>query len=124
MRRQSLRGLAILVALGFQCLLVNAQEQQAVSEIGAQRCLILTARATAGANPNDTTAVLSWVEGFISGLNMNAENDFYYDLSSVPSEQQIAQIITYCRNHASEPVLNAALHLAQNFFAKTPTNPR
>src|SRR5713226_5748067 len=47
------RGLAVLVALGFQCFLVNAQEQQAISGIGAQRCAILNARATAGANPND-----------------------------------------------------------------------
>src|SRR6266487_2670891 len=77
-------GLAVLVALGFQCFLVNAQEQQqAISGIGAQRCAILNARATAGTNPNDTAAVLIWIEGFISGLNMNAENDFYYDLTSV-----------------------------------------
>src|SRR6266536_670649 len=77
-------GLAVLVALGFQCFLVNAQEQQqAISGIGAQRCAILNARATAGPNPHDTAAVLIWIEGFISGFNMNAENDFYYDLTSV-----------------------------------------
>src|SRR6266487_4982132 len=79
-----LRGLMVLVAIGFQCFLVNAQDQQqAVSGIGAQRCAILTARVTAGTNPNDTAAVLTWIEGFISGLNMNAENDFYYDLTSI-----------------------------------------
>jgi hypothetical protein len=119
------RGLAVLVALGFQCFLVNAQDQQqAVSGIGAQRCAILTARVTAGTNPNDTAAVLTWIEGFISGLNMNAENDFYYDVTSVTSEQQTAQILTYCRNHPSEAVMNAGLHLAQNYLAKKPTRPR
>ncbi len=130
-----LRGLMVLVAIGFQCFLVNAQDQQqAVSGIGAQRCAILTARVTAGTNPNDTAAVLTWIEdtaavltwieGFISGLNMNAENDFYYDLTSIPSEQQTAQILAYCRNHPSEAVLNAALHLAQNYLAKKSTRPR
>jgi hypothetical protein len=119
------RALAVLVALGFQCFLVNAQEQQqAISGLGAQRCAILTARVTAGTNPNDTAAVLTWIEGFISGLNMNAENDFYYDLISVTSEQQSAQILAYCRNRPSEAVMNAALHLAQNFLAKKPTHPR
>ncbi len=107
-----LRGLMVLVAIGFQCFLVNAQDQQqAVSGIGAQRCA-------------DTAAVLTWIEGFISGLNMNAENDFYYDLTSIPSEQQTAQILAYCRNHPSEAVLNAALHLAQNYLAKKSTRPR
>jgi hypothetical protein len=97
------RALAVLVALGFQCFLVNAQEQQqAISGLGAQRCAILTARVTAGTNPNDTAAVLTWIESFISGLNMNAENDFYYDLTSVTSEQQSAQILAYCRNRPSE----------------------
>jgi hypothetical protein len=119
-----LRGLAVLFALCFQCFLVNSQEQQAISGIGAQRCAILTARIKAGANPNDTAAVLIWIEGFISGLNMNAENDFYYDLTSVTSEQQTTQILSYCRNHPSEAVMNAALHLAQNFLAKKPTRPR
>src|ERR1700730_244655 len=90
----------------------------------AQRCAILTARVTAGANPNDTAAILTWIEGFISGLNMNAENDFYYDLTSVTSEQQTTQILTYCRNHPSEAVMNAALHLVQNFLARKPTSPR
>jgi len=118
------RGLAVLVALGFQCFPVNAQEQQAISGIGAQRCAILTARATTGTNTNDAAAVLTWIEGFISGLNMNAENDFYYDLTSVTSEQQTAQILAYCRNRPSEAVMNAALHLAQNFLAKKPTHPR
>ena len=117
-------ALAVLFALGFQCFLVNAQEQQAISGIGAQRCAILTARVTAGTNPNDTAAVLTWIEGFISGLNMNAENDFYYDLTSIPSEQQTAQILAYCRNRPSESVMNAGLHLAQNFLAKKPTHPR
>src|SRR6266567_3042400 len=92
-------GLAVLVALGFQCFLVNAQEQQqTISGIGAQRCAILTARATAGANPNDMASVLTWVQGFISGLNMNAENDFYYDFTGTTTEQQNAQILAYCRN--------------------------
>src|SRR5713226_2221227 len=118
------RGLAVLVALGFQCFLVNAEQQQAISGIGAQRCAILNARATAGVNTNDTAAVLTWIQGFISGLNMNAENDFYYDLTSIPSEQQNAEILAYCRNHPSEAVMNAALHLAQNFLAKKPTHPR
>ena len=118
------RALAVLIALGFQCFPVNAQERQVISGIGAQRCAILNARATAGTNPNDTAAVLIWIEGFISGLNMNAENDFYYDLTSVTSEQQTAQILSYCRNHPSEAVMNAALHLAQNVLAKKPTRPR
>jgi hypothetical protein len=78
-----LRGLAVLVALSLPCFAVNAQEQQAISGIGAQRCAILTARVTTGTNPNDTAALLTWIEGFISGLNMNAENDFYYDLTSI-----------------------------------------
>src|SRR5438876_6266722 len=73
------RALAVLVALGFQCFLVNAQEQHVISGIGAQRCAALTAKRTAGTNTNDTlTAALTWIEGFISGLNMNAENEFYY----------------------------------------------
>jgi len=55
---------------------------------------------------------------------MNAENDFYYDLTSIPGEEQNAQILAYCRNHPSEEVMNAALHLAQNFLAKKPTHPR
>jgi hypothetical protein len=116
------RGLAIAVALGFQCFPVDAQDQQqAISGIGAQRCAILTARVTAGVNINETsTAILTWIEGFISGLNMNAENDFYYDLTSLPNEQQTAQILAYCRNHPSEAVMNAALHLAQNFLARSP----
>ena len=118
------RVLTILVALGFQYLPVNAQEQQAISGIGGQRCAVLTARVTVGTNPNDTAALLTWIEGFISGLNMNAENDFYYDLTSVTSEQQTAQILTYCRNHPSEAVMNAALHLVQNFLARKPTSPR
>jgi len=119
------RGLAVLVALGFQCFLVNAQEQQqTISGIGAQRCAILTARATTGTNPNDTAEVLTWIQGFISGLNMNAENDFYYDFTGTTTEQQNAQILAYCRNHPSEAVMNAALHLAQNFLAKKPTHPR
>jgi len=118
------RGLAVLVALGVQCFLVNAQEQQGISGIGAQRCAILNARSTAGVNPNDMAAVLTWIEGFISGLNMNAENDFFYDLTSTTSEQQNAQIVAYCRNHPSEAVMNAALHLAQNFLARKPTHPR
>jgi hypothetical protein len=119
-----LRGMAVLVALGFQCFLVNAQEQQGISGIGAQRCAILTARVTAGANPNDTAALLTWIEGFISGLNMNAENDFYYDLTSVTTEQQTAQVLGYCRNHPSEAVMNAVLYLAQKFLARKPTRPR
>jgi hypothetical protein len=118
------RGLAVLIALGFQCFLVKAQEQQAIWGIGAQRCAILTARITAGTNPNDTTEVLTWIQGFISGLNMNAENDFYYDLNSLTGEQQTAQILTYCRNRPSEPFLNAALNLAQSFLPRKPTHPR
>jgi len=109
-----------MVALG--CFHVNAQQQQVISGIGAQKCAILTARATAGVNPNDNTAIISWIEGFISGLNMNAENDFYYDLTSFPSEQQNAQVLAYCRNHPSEAIMNAVLHLAQNFFARRPTH--
>ena len=119
-----LRGLIVLVAIGFQCSLVSAQEQQGISGIGAQRCAILTARATTGTNPNDAAAVLTWIEGFISGLNMNAENEFYYDFIGTTTEQQNAQILAYCRNHPSEEVMNAALHLAQNFLAKKPTHPR
>src|SRR6266568_8058655 len=119
-----LRGLMVLVAIGLQCSLVNAQEQHGISGIGAQRCVILTARVAAGTNPNDTAAVLTWIEGFVSGLNMHAENDLYYDLTSIPSEQQTAQILAYCRNHPSEAVLNAALHLAQNYLAKKSTRPR
>jgi hypothetical protein len=118
------RGLVVLIALGFQCFLVNAQEQQGISGMGAQRCAILAARLTAGTNPNDTTEVLTWIQGFISGLNMNAENDFYYDLTSVTSEQQTAQILTYCRNRPSEAVMNAALNLAQSFLARKSTHPR
>jgi hypothetical protein len=118
------RGLAVLIALGCQCSLVNAQEQRGISGLGAERCAILTARVTAGANPNDTAALLTWIEGFISGLNMNAENDFYYDLTSIPSEQQTAQILTYCRNRPSEPVMNATLNLAQSFLARKPVHPR
>ena len=114
------RAMAVLIAVGFQCFPVNAQEQQVISGIGAQRCAILNARATAGVNPTDMAGVLTWVQGFISGLNMNAENEFYYDFTSVTSEQQTAQILAYCRNHQSEPVVNAALHLAQNFLAKKP----
>jgi hypothetical protein len=101
------RALAVLMALGFQCFLVNAQEQRVISGIGAQRCAALTAKGTAGTNPNDTAAALTWIEGFISGLNMNAENDFYYDLTSITSEQQNVQILAYCRNHPSEAVMNA-----------------
>jgi hypothetical protein len=117
-------GLAVLIAIGFQCFLVNAQEQQGISGMGAQRCAILAARLTARTNPNDTTEVLTWIQGFISGLNMNAENDFYYDLTNVTSEQQTAQILTYCRNRPSEAVINAALNLAQSFLARKPTHPR
>jgi hypothetical protein len=118
------RALAVLVALGFQCFPVNAQEQQVISGIGAKRCAALTAKGTAGANTNDAlTAALTWIEGFISGLNMNAENDFYYDLTSITSEQQNVQILAYCRNHPSEAVMNAGLHLAQNYLAKKPTHP-
>ena len=119
-----LRGFVVFILLSCPCSLVNAQEQQGVSGIGAEKCVILTARTTAGANPNDTTAVLTWIQGFISGLNMNAENDFYYDLTSMPNDQQNAQIVSYCRNHPSEPVMNAALHLAQTFLARKPTQPR
>jgi hypothetical protein len=54
------RGLVVLIALGFQCFLVNAQKQQGISGMGAQRCAILTARLTAGTNPNDTTELLTW----------------------------------------------------------------
>lgn len=118
------RGLVVLIALGFQCFLVNAQEQQGISGMGAQRCAILTARLTAGTNPNDTTELLTWIQGFISGLNMNAENDFYYDLTNVTSEQQTGQILTYCRNRPSEAVMNAALNLAQSFLARKSTHPR
>ena len=69
-------------------------------------------------------AVLTWIQGFVSGLNMDAENDFYYDFTGTTTEQQNAQILAYCRNHPSEAVMNAALHLAQNFLAKKPTRPR
>jgi hypothetical protein len=117
-----LRGLAVFVAL--QCFPVSAQEQQAISGLGAERCVILTARITAGTNPNGTTEVLTWIQGFISGLNMNAENDFYYDLNSVTGEQQTAQILMYCRNRPSEPFLNAALNLAQSFLPRKPTHHR
>ncbi len=51
-----------------------------------------------------------------------AVNDFYYDLTSFPSEQQSAQVLAYCRNHPSEAIMNAVLHLAQNFLAKKPTH--
>src|SRR5262245_38768473 len=121
---QLLRGFVVFILLGYPCSLANAQEQQGISGIGVEKCAILTARATTGANPNDTTVVLTWIQGFISGLNMNAENDFYYDLTSMPNDQQNAQIVTYCRNHPSEPVMNAALHLAQTFLARKPTQPR
>src|SRR5262249_14688532 len=84
-------GFALFALLSSQCFPVNAQEQQGVSGIGAQKCAILTARATAGTNPNDMLAVLSWVQGFISGLNMNAENEFYYDLTSMPENEQNTQ---------------------------------
>jgi hypothetical protein len=63
-------------------------------------------------------------QGFVSGLNMNAENEFYYDFTGTTTEQQNAQILAYCRNHPSEEVMNAALHLAQNFLVKKPTHPR
>ena len=119
-----LRGFVLFVSLGSQCFLVNAQEQQGVSGLGADKCAILTARVTAGANPNDMLAVLSWVHGFISGLNMNAENAFYYDLTSMPENEQNAQILAYCRNHPSEPVVNAGLNLAQNYLARKPTQPK
>jgi hypothetical protein len=54
---------------------------------------------------------------------MNAENEFYYDLTSITSQEQNPQILTYCRNHPSEPA-NAGLHLAQNYLAKKLTHPR
>jgi hypothetical protein len=60
------RALAVLVALGFQCFLVNAQEQRVISGIGAQRCAALTAKGTAGTNPNDTAAALTWIEVALS----------------------------------------------------------
>jgi len=116
------RGMAVLVALCLQGFPVDAQEQQGISGIGAQRCAILTARATAGTNPNDMASVLTWIQGFISGLNMNAENEFYYDLTTIPNDEQNTQILAYCRNHPSEAVMNAGLHLAQNFLAKKPTH--
>jgi hypothetical protein len=100
------------------------QEQQGVFGIGAQKCAIISARTTAGTNPNDMAVVLSWIQGFISGLNMNAENEFYYDLTSMPENEQNAQVLAYCRNHPSEAVMNAALHLAQNFLARKPTQSR
>jgi len=115
---------ALLVLLGSPCFPVNAQEQQGVSGIGAQKCVILTARATAGTNPNDMAVVSSWVQGFVSGLNMNAENEFYYDLTSMPENEQNVQILAYCRNHPSEVVMNAGLNLAQTFLARKPTQPR
>ena len=115
---QSFAGIAALTVLALSS--GAAHGQQGVSGIGAQRCAILNARATAASNQSDTTALTSWIEGFISGLNMNAENDFFYDLASVPADQQQAQILAYCRNHPSDPVMNAALHMAQNALPRKP----
>src|SRR5262249_38263094 len=58
--------------------------------------------------------------GFISGLNINAENEFYYDLTSMPENEQNAQVLAYCRNHPSEAVMNAGLNLAQTYLSRKP----
>ena len=90
-----------------------APSDTAVSGFGARECKFLNAHTRPGNGWSEnalTQSVMSWVQGFVSGVNvlkMGGEKKFF-DLSAISVDEQWTFIVTYCRRNPTKLISHAA----------------
>jgi hypothetical protein len=91
----------------------TAAGETAVSGVGATPCSDLNLNVRPGSGYMDntyTTSVMSWVQGFVSGINvvkLQAEKRFF-DLASIDVDEQWAFVVAYCRRNPAKSISHAA----------------
>jgi hypothetical protein len=89
----------------FQC----AANEVAIAGYGTLPCLQFNVAVKRGAGWADnaiTQGVMSWAQGFMSGVNLLKLQDEHklFDLGAVSIEEQWAYLVTYCRNNPADEV--------------------
>jgi hypothetical protein len=104
---------AILVLLPLVTLSSRLYADILIAGHGANSCAFLNANVRPGdgwAKDSFTEGVFSWVQGFMSGVNVVNREDSkrYFDLSAVGRDEQWAYVLEFCRRNPDRDISRAA----------------
>lgn len=93
----------------------SADEPQPFQGVMTSKCGKLIDSLPAGVSPSKNAlafGMLSWTEGYISGLNLAASTneEAVFDQSSITREELWAEILSYCAQNPDEVAVKAAIN--------------
>jgi hypothetical protein len=107
---------AILVLLPLAALNSQLHAEVFIEGHGANSCAFLNTNVRPGdgwARDAITEGVFSWVQGFMSGVNVVKREDSkrYFDLSAIGRDEQWAYVVEFCHHNPDRDISRAAADL-------------
>lgn len=109
-------------ALALTTMTIDAQEA-AFMGAGTQQCQTLNKRAIPGRGSDQNLAtqlIFTWAQGYMSGFNSYSLgiNRGYVNLGAVSNEVQWEYLVSHCRSHPADSIVDAVISLQVNVLKR------